>query len=198
MTTTNAASNAMLDRLVSIHSERVQDIIKRDWLILSVLNQEQFIAASHVPDEELVFAFKYARYYLSTRPGRIIEDQLYWALKYALLIAPVMSALPLSKPFQIGFVGQFVEYSFMMFRVDGQPDPASYDINVIRGAVIMHVLGNYASLGPDYTVAREIGESWELIARHWGKLGNSDISHLHAFAKHVRDGGSVHLADGLL
>lgn len=167
---------------------------------LPVSIQNLFVAHAHLSDAEMDFGFGYTAYYMKTRNGKIIADQLYWSTKYALTIAPLMVRLHTKDELlSSSYIGEFVEYSFSSFRMKSKPDPAHYDIGMVCGAVILRSLPfPHRDIEPDSADASEIGASWEIVMDHWEHLKRQKASYLLTFVKNVRDGGAVALSDGAL
>jgi hypothetical protein len=193
MTTTG---DAMLDRLLVLDTGHADDT-ERIWGLLTDTVKVLFAEHAHRSDNELSFAFQYTRYYYGERGGKLIDEQLYWTVKYALAIAPLVTAMPLDNPFTPKWVGGLVEYSFVSFRVQFQPDVADYDPDMVRGAVIRKLLP-FEAVDVDPAIVTAVGASWELVVKHWEKLKDGTTADAYQFVEHLRQGGSVHLTDGLL
>lgn len=196
MTTTG---DATLDRMLGVHPLRSADKVTRVWEKLPESVKVQFAEHVHRPDEELFFAFKYARYYFAMHK-ELIEQQLFFTQKYAFFIAPLVSAMPLDSellPYKTKWVGELVDYSFVSFRIQFQPDIDDYDPDLIRGAVIRKLLP-FELVDLDPVIASGVGASWEIVAKHWEKLKDGTTADAYLFVEHLRQGGSVHLTDGLL
>lgn len=153
--------------------------------------------SSHLPEAELLFALEYIRYYKQSHT-KIIPTQLYRSTKYALIIAHVAVALNPAERMDTKAVGDLVAYSFASVWEGFKPDPADYDINLLRGAVILRTLGYFTDVHPRSPEGAEIGECWEPICAHWGHLQKQQASYLLNFARNLKNGGALSLSSGAL
>jgi hypothetical protein len=95
-------------------------------------------------------------------------------------------------------VGDLVEYSYASVWEGIKPDPADYDINLLRGAVILRTLGYFTDVHPRSPEGAEIGEGWQAICAHWDHLQKQQASYLLNFARNLKNGGAVSLSPGAL
>jgi hypothetical protein len=92
-----------------------------------------------------------------------------------------------------------VEYSYASVWEGGKPDPADYDINLLRGAFILRCLPfKNRDLDPRSTETVELGAGWETVCVNWDHLSQQPASHIAPFVNNLKDGGAISLSGGLL
>jgi len=185
----------IVDRLVISHEPIFEDSIRAicSWFPDTI--REQFVSASSMSDAELAVPHRYVEYYLSTRGDKIIPDQFRRNTEYAFIIAPLMAKLFSDDQLTQKFVGDTVEYSFASVYLKSQPEPSGYDPKLILGAVILRFAHCY-DFAPE--MACEVGASWKAVAACWDQLKSQTGDYVLEFSRNIKQGGTVHLADGVL